>query len=782
MSLNKAQISFGNQDFSNFEVKEVIGKEAISQTYQYKVIFNHCSLNLPPNAFLKKPASLIFSASRQQEKPDKVCPGIVTEFKRLNSSADEAEYSVIIEPKFALLSLQKYSHRFFLNKSVPEVIQQILSEHGFEDWEYNFDLKRKYPQRAQINQYQESDKDFIERLLSELGIFYSFILNEKTQTEIITFGDTQACFEFGKKLALNSPSGMNDNTVASIWGLSYQQSVSEHSLFVKDYNYRQAHELLSSEITDVTKGNSHETNYGRVYNYQARHLTAGKPINAATESANFWAQLDHERLLAEQTLIYGKSTDHTLRTAQTLTITESKGSNTLPDILTNPILITELIFTISRTDALLVNFTATAYNETICWRPQLKPRPIISGTLTARIANIPDQYLYAHQNEQGLYWVRFDADIDEKPEGYSSMPVRLAKSYAGDTYGIHFPLLKGTEVAIAFHEGDPDRPYIAYAFHDSRHPDHVDSRNNTRNVIRTPTNNKLRMEDKRNQEHIKLSTEYGGKTQLNLGHLVNQSREKRGEGFELRTDSWGALRAGKGLYLSTDLQSAALGDVLNMPEIEADLDGAVNQLDYWRDITSQHHSPSPDDSKLKPFAENAKKLKQAAIVLHSPVGIGVFTNETLLQRSNGGFFNQSQGDMHSASQANMHLSAKQKVSILAQQEGMRLVAGKGVMELESHADEIRHTALKDVTIQSTQGHIQVTAKKGITLACGGGYIRITPTGEIEIHSPTKISIRGQHTWDTPMGQSFPLPDLPQSVCKECLLKAQQNTAGLTLRE
>lgn len=44
--------------------------------------------------------------------------------------------------------------------------------------------------------------------------------------------------------------------------------------------------------------------------------------------------------------------------------------------------------------------------------------------------------------------------------------------------------------------------------------------NHTRNVLRTPANNKLRMEDRRGEEHIKLATEYG-KTQLNSGHLVD---------------------------------------------------------------------------------------------------------------------------------------------------------------------------------------------------------------------------------------------------------------------
>lgn len=134
------------------------------------------------------------------------------------------------------------------------------------------------------------------------------------------------------------------------------------------------------------------------------------------------------------------------------------------------------------------------------------------------------------------------------------MPVRLAKPYSGDAYGFHFPLIQGTEVAIAFEEGDPDRPYIAHALHDSRHVDHVTDKNGTRNVIRTPANNKLRMEDKRGEEHIKLSTEYGGKTQLNLGHNVDASRELRGEGAELRTDDWISIQEEKE-YLSVQICS-----------------------------------------------------------------------------------------------------------------------------------------------------------------------------------------------------------------------------------
>ncbi|MDN0129652.1 type VI secretion system Vgr family protein, partial [Yersinia massiliensis] len=111
---------------------------------------------------------------------------------------------------------------------------------------------------------------------------------------------------------------------------------------------------------------------------------------------------------------------------------------------------------------------------------------------------------------------------------------------------------------------------------DSRHTDHVTEKNNTRNVIRTPAFNKLRMEDKRGEEHIKLSTEYGGKTQLNLGHNVDAQRVLRGEGAELRTDDWVSIRGGKGVFISADKQPSAGGEMLDMSEAISQLETALS--------------------------------------------------------------------------------------------------------------------------------------------------------------------------------------------------------------
>ncbi len=92
---------------------------------------------------------------------------------------------------------------------------------------------------------------------------------------------------------------------------------------------------------------------------------------------------------------------------------------------------------------------------------------------------------------------RKSAERDTWKPGYESLWVRQSRPYAGDTYGLHLPLLAGTEVSIAFEEGNPDRPYIAGVKHDSAHTDHVTIQNYKRNVLRTPANNKIRLDDER---------------------------------------------------------------------------------------------------------------------------------------------------------------------------------------------------------------------------------------------------------------------------------------------
>jgi len=212
------------------------------------------------------------------------------------------------------------------------------------------------------------------------------------------------------------------------------------------------------------------------------------------------------------------------------------------------------------------------------------------------------------------------------------------------------------------------------------------------------------------------------------------------------------------------------------------LKGALNQATEWGGIAQSHHNVMPDSAPLNTLVESADGLTSAAVVISAPQGLAAVTPEAALLHSGRGLYLQSLGEVNiTAAQRHSVVSGK-AISLLAREEGMRLVSGNGPLAMESHADTLSLTSLKDVMVQSTQGHIQLTAKNGITLGCGGAYIRITPQGRIEIHGPGLLSLKGQHSLQGPAGEDFPLPELPSSVCKECLKRAQEQARGFVKRE
>ncbi|MCS3472028.1 uncharacterized protein (DUF2345 family), partial [Pseudomonas sp. JUb42] len=480
-----------------------------------------------------------------------------------------------------------------------------------------------------------------------------------------------------------------------------------------------------------------------------------------------------------QTRLSGISTLASLMPGQVLEITEATLQAFEPGAL-----VTKVRLSAARDRSLEVRFEGIPYAENICFRPPRLAKPHMAGTIPARVTSGDANTTYADIDKEGRYRVNFLFDRDQWEKGRTSMWLRLARPYAGDTYGLHLPLICGTEVAVAFENGDPDRPYIAHALHDSEHPDHVTlaRRDDSRNVLRTPANNKLRMEDKRGQEHVKLSTEYSGKSQLNLGHLVNAEKKKRGEGFELRSDGWGAIRGGKGVFISADEQAKAQGQALDMTPATHLIEGANAQMAGWQTVAQAHHSHEPAVDGLRQLQTDAKNLHAPAILLSAPSGIAAVTPASLLLNSGKALYLQSRDDIHLAAAQRLSAQSNQAISLLAQQEGMRLVSGKGPLEIESHGDLLNLIAQQDITVQSVQGHLQLTAKNGITLASGGGYIRITPSGEIQIHGPGLVSIKGRHRVEGPQGQVFALPALPGSLCRECQKRAAAAINGFVALE
>ncbi|KAA1712775.1 type VI secretion system tip protein VgrG [Klebsiella variicola] len=760
------------------------GDEALSQPFRYRIEFTSADHAISKEMMLMKAASLTLQAPVAQgfginvQQPVRVIQGVVTGFERLSTSRDETHYALTLQPRLALLN-RSHQNAIYQDQSVPQIVEKILRErHGLRGQDFLFSLTKTYPRREQVMQYGEDDLCFITRLLGEVGIWFRFTADTRLHIDVAEFCDSQQGYEKGLTLPSVPPSGQQSAGVDAVWEMACRHRVVEQQVSTRDYNYREATADMNAQV-DVTRGET--TTFGEAYHWGDNYLTAGNvhDRHPAPESGAFYARLRHERYLNGQTRMQAITSCPTLCPGQVLKVT---GGEEVAGEFAHGVLVTAMHSHARRDADFAVEFAGIPDSPDVGYRPEPGARPVMAGTLPARVTSTRENDTYGHIDKHGRYRVNMLFDRARWETGFESLWVRQSRPYAGDTYGLHLPLLAGTEVAIGFEDGNPDRPYIAGVLHDSAHGDHVTIRNDKRNVLRTPANNKIRLDDERGKEHIKVSTEYGGKSQLNLGHLVDAEKQPRGDGFELRTDSWGAIRAQKGIFISADGQAKARGQVLAMEPAVSLLKGAVNQVTEWGSITQTHHNVIPDTGPLSALTTGTSDLKQPTLLMSAPQGIAAVTPETTLLHSGNGLYLQSLGEVNITTAQRCSLNASQAISLLAQQEGMRLVSAKGPLEVESHGEILSLTALKDITVQSTQGHLQLTAKNGITLGCGGAYIRLTPQGEVQIHGPGVISLKGQHDLQGPVSEAFPLPELPASVCKECLKKAQALAQGFVPRE
>ena len=736
---------------SPVDVLTFTGREQLSASFRYDIEFTSTDKAITPESVLMQDGALSLTAPPVQgmpmQAPLRTLYGVITGFKHLSSSQDEARYEVRLEPRMALLTRSR-QNAIYQNLTVPQIVEKILRErHQMRGQDFVFNLKSEYPAREQVMQYGEDDLTFVSRLLSEVGIWFRFATDARLKIEVIEFYDDQSGYERGLTLPLRHPSGLHDGTTEAVWGLNTSYSVVEKSVTTRDYNYRSATAEMMTEQHDATGGDN--TTYGEAYHYADNFLQKGD--KEAAESGAFYARIRHERYLNEQAILQGQSTSSLLMPGLEIRV---QGDDA-PAVFRKGVLITGVTASAARDRSYELTFTAIPYSERYGYRPALIPHPVMAGTLPARVTSTVKNDIYAHIDKDGRYRVNLDFDRDTWKPGYESLWVRQSRPYAGDTYGLHLPLLAGTEVSIAFEEGNPDRPYIAGVKHDSAHTDHVTIQNYKRNVLRTPANNKIRLDDERGKEHIKVSTEYGGKSQLNLGHLVDAGKQQRGEGFELRTDMWGAVRAKKGIFISADAQDKAQGQVREMAPAMAILDGAQSQMQSLStDAQTTNADPADLSSQIALLQQSVKDLTQAVILLSAPKGVAIASGEHLQLAASKNVIANAGNNAEIGVVKNMLIGVGQALSVFVRKAGIKLFANKGAVSVQAQNDLMELLAQKSIEITSTEDEIKITAKKKITLNGGGSYIRLDACG-IEAGTPGEYNVKAGYYGRKPKAKLTP---------------------------
>ncbi|MDC4700181.1 type VI secretion system tip protein VgrG, partial [Acinetobacter baumannii] len=410
----------------------------------------------------------------------------------------------------------------------------------------------------------------------------------------------------------------------------------------------------------------------------------------------------------------------------------------------------------------------------------------------ARVVGLEGESI--HVDQWGRIKVRFlftraddhshDGGAGSNDNDTDSAWVDVLTPWAGAGYGARFLPRVGEIVVIDFFDGNIDRPFVVGRIHEAeRHPTQFDQKGqlpDTKKLsgIRSEEVdgkgfNQLRFDDTTGQISAQLQSSHAA-SQLNLGNLSHPKdkaeSDGRGEGFELRTDQWGAVRAGSGLLVSTHKQDQAQGVHLDASEAKQQIEGGLNNAKALSEVAkNQQTDPLEMLENLKTFIEQieekdqdkAAAFKQALMILTAPNSIALASNEDI-HLSADGQLNQTAGDsINLSTQKNLIAHAQNKISLFAAQQGARLYAGKGKVEIQAQGDGADLIARKAVQVISTEDKIEATAAKEIVLTAGGSQVKITGSG-IFMTTSGKFEVKaGQHLFMGGGSANANVPALPE---------------------
>jgi uncharacterized protein (DUF2345 family) len=350
--------------------------------------------------------------------------------------------------------------------------------------------------------------------------------------------------------------------------------------------------------------------------------------------------------------------------------------------------------------------------------------------------------------------------------------------------------------------------------------------------------NQLLFDDTDGQGRIQLKSSCAA-TELNLGHLIHAADNYRGSfrglGAELRTDAYGAVRAGAGLLVTSYRashsaaardpagentasiglvkQAVKLAEAFHLAALTHQTVGLAAHAGAAKADTSvldTRVAPLPalltalsgmvgTDSLDAARADASAKstgsgngrlphLTDPVIAIAAQEGVGASAGQAI-QLANGETVTLMSGqDTQFVSGGQMRMHSGQAIGILAGATkpgdggiGLQLITAKGAVEMQAQADEMKVQARDEISVISANAHIDWAAAKRISLSTAGGANITIEGGNITVQCPGKIKVHaGKKSFVGPEKLSYPMPALPNSICVECLKKALASGSAFTM--
>jgi type VI secretion system secreted protein VgrG len=641
--------------------------------------------------------------------------GMVTQFEQHETGFRRTRYRAVLMPDLARCDLRS-NCRIFQQKTAMEIITLLLKEAGIQ--RVRFALRHRPPGvREYCVQYRETDLEFIDRLAADEGLYYNFEHDAHTHT--VVFSDwTEYAARIGH--IPYQPNAGGDAAQASLRRFSYSRRLRPTHQVLRDRYFTKC--LWSGQLQQEGIDLTHDDARYEVYDHPGQYkdtATGERKVDnriayERRDARCARTRSDSPRLQPGVSFDLDDHPREELNTGWFVVSVKHEGEQPT-----------------SQGEESTASGTHYANRAKVVpwnreWKPKPRLKPRISGTQVADVVGPKGEVVFC--DSYGRVKVQFPWDREGKEDETASCWIRVAQGWSGATFG-HMAVPRiGQEVLVAFTEGDPDQPIIV-----GRNPNRVNlppfelpgAKNMMvmrSNEINGKRNNHLILDDTPGEIQAQLSSDHQ-LSQLNLGFITrvpywSGRKDKRGEGFELRTDGGGVLRGGRGLFLSAHRNPNGQGQAFDAGETLHIVQSGSQLARELSDGAKAHNAPALDAATgMSSWLKSARAAQQTG-----KSGEAILAQPDVLIGTPASVVSAAGADQVQVSAGSTYHVAGKSVNYAIGQNWITSVKGIASHFVYGTVGQVSYTvnlARGDMQIQAQQGGIELLAQKIIQLMSDG---------------------------------------------------------------
>jgi type VI secretion system secreted protein VgrG len=559
-------------------LERIVGREELGRLFEYNIDLLSERASIKAEDILGTNATMLLET--EESSTPRYLNGYITRFAEAGETHTTAysglahRYRAVVHP-WLWFATRRSDCRIFNNKSVPDIIKQVLGIYGGQ---ISDKISGTHHPWKYCVQYRETDFSFVSRLMEQEGIYYYF--DHQNGKHMLVLADSSSAHSAHSKFKtfpFHQPGvhDVHDRDFISDW--SAISTVQSGKYLHKDYDFFKARTVEGA----AANPRSHTFGDLEIYDYPAAGVDTAGPDAGQDRSAGY-AGVRMEELQGQYRLFEGSGNLRGLETGRRFTLTDHPQRSNNSEYLAIATTINANVdeFTSGGGSAdFKMSFRAMKADQP--FRPQrVTPKPIIQGAQTAIVVGSGE----IDTDQHGRVKVQFHWD-----RVGATCWVRVAQSIAGKNWGAMFIPRVGQEVIVEFLEGDPDHPIVTgVVYNGVAKPPYTLPDEKTKSTIKTNSSeggggfNEIRLEDKKGSEQIFIH----GEKQLDL-RVKKDRLEFIGENSHhiIKKDRYEKVEKDKHLEVKGDLSEKVTGTV----SLKADQDlqykvGMKSALDSGQEI------------------------------------------------------------------------------------------------------------------------------------------------------------------------------------------------------